>query len=182
MTNFSFRLPLFVRLDTYIVHNVNCIAGLLLKQSFDRKSATTLKISGNVIMYLHTNLQYKLIKFQSDISVQLGVLPFIWDPVTKKYKNDPKAFSWFVCTTISLYTFQYLFVLENILHHVIIHRSLPISGELFYSSIWMVLFTLQQMFLYLLYFKCDEFITLLNTFKFYTDYIAGKICYHTIDR
>ncbi len=131
-------------------------------------------------MYLHTNLQYTLIKLQFDISVKLGVLPFIWDAKSKKYKNDTKAFKFSILTNISLYTIQYLFVMWNIMRHVILYRNLPITGKLFYSSLWLIIFTLQQLLLYMLYFKCDEFITLLNTLKFYSDRIAGVVHTHLL--
>ncbi len=126
-------------------------------------------------MYIHTSLQYKLIQLQSNISTKLGVLPFIWDPNSKKYKNDAKSFRFSLCTTVCLFTIQYLFALWNILYHVLLYKSLPITGQLFYSSIWLIIFALQQLQLFALYYKCDDFITLLNTLKFHSHYIAGNI-------
>lgn len=127
-------------------------------------------------MYLHTSLQYKLLQFQSEISVKVGVLPFIWDPHAKKYKNNTKAFRFSVCTTICLYTFQYLLVFWNIFRHMYLHKNLPITGKLFYSSIWLIIFALQQLLLFSLYYRCDEFINLLNTLKLHNQHIAGILC------
>lgn len=56
-------------------------------------------------------------------------------------------------------------------------QNFSITGELFYSSIWLILFTIQQLQLFMLYFKCDDFITLLNTLKFHSEHTAGNMAH-----
>lgn len=135
------------------------------------------RIFRNKIMYCHTSLQYRLIQFQSNISSKLGILPFIWNSHSKKYLNSEKAFIFFILTTICLCPLQYMIVVWNILYHIFRFKTLPITGELYYSCIWLIIFALQQVVLSLFYFKCNEFVTMLNTIKFHCNHVAGTLTF-----
>ncbi len=125
-------------------------------------------------MYIPTFRQSQLINLQSKLSLIFGVLPFIWDNKLMKYKFDLKVFKYSLYTTIPLCTLQYLFVIEETFRHVFFSKRKQLSGSLIYCLVWIILFAYQHINLYLIFCKSNQYIALLNSFKSYTQYIAGN--------
>ncbi len=125
-------------------------------------------------MYLPSSLHYKLSKLQSKLTSFFGVLPFIWDDKLRKYKFDYKVCQYSIRTTIPLCTFQYAFMTQETIRHVFVSEHKELSGNLIYCLIWSIFIAYQLVILHLTFCRSDEFIALLNSFKFYTQYISGN--------
>lgn len=124
-------------------------------------------------MYLHTNLQYKLLEIQSQISYYLGVFPFIWDPSTKKYIANEKAHNRFILTSL-ICTVQYIFMICTFLRLQFFSDELLKLQDLYISLIFLFALTLVHWDFYVFYFTKWELIELLNVVKCHTTHIAGK--------
>lgn len=126
-------------------------------------------------MYLHTNLQYKLLEIQSKISSILGIFPFTFHPPTKKYILNEKARKHFILTSLVCLS-QYIFVIFQLLKLLFScadeNKRLQ---NLYITLIYIITLTLLCWDLYLFYFKEPEFIQLLNVIKSHTTYIAGRL-------
>lgn len=125
-------------------------------------------------MYSATSLQYKLLSLHSNLSSKFGVLPFIWNEEFLKYTFNRDICLYSIFTTIPLCALQYFFVVEETVRYILFSPQIELSGSLIYCLVWLILFAFQQANLYLAFYKCNELIALINSFKFYTTSIAGK--------